>query len=61
MLGNAGGVHDLAARGVTAARYFEAMSQENVEIVRTAFDTFRAEGIDAALSFFSPDLVWYPD
>jgi ketosteroid isomerase-like protein len=36
------------------------MSKENVEIVRTAFDTFRAEGIDAALSFFSPDLVWYP-
>jgi ketosteroid isomerase-like protein len=36
------------------------MSQENAEIVRAAFDTFRAEGIDAALSFFSPDLVWYP-
>jgi ketosteroid isomerase-like protein len=36
------------------------MSQENVEIVRDAFQTFGAEGIDAALSFFSPDLVWYP-
>ena len=35
------------------------MSQENVEIVRHAFDTFGAEGIDAALSFFSPDVVWY--
>jgi ketosteroid isomerase-like protein len=36
------------------------MSQENVEIVRNAFQTFSAEGIDAALSFFSPDVVWYP-
>ncbi len=36
------------------------MSQENVEIVRDAFETFSAEGIDAALSFFSPDVVWYP-
>jgi ketosteroid isomerase-like protein len=31
------------------------MSQENVELVRSAFQTFGAEGIDAALSFFSPD------
>jgi ketosteroid isomerase-like protein len=31
-----------------------------VEVVRDAFQTFGAEGIDAALSFFSPDLVWYP-
>jgi ketosteroid isomerase-like protein len=36
------------------------MSEENVEIVRNAFQTFSAEGIDAALSFFSPELVWYP-
>jgi ketosteroid isomerase-like protein len=36
------------------------VSQDNVEIVRNAFHTFGAEGIDAALSFFSPDLVWYP-
>jgi ketosteroid isomerase-like protein len=36
------------------------MSQENVEIVRDAFQTFGTEGIDAALSFFSPDFVWYP-
>jgi ketosteroid isomerase-like protein len=36
------------------------VSQENVEIVRDAFQTFSAEGIDAALSFFSPDVVWYP-
>jgi ketosteroid isomerase-like protein len=37
------------------------VSRENVEIVRNAFDTFGAEGIDAALSFYSPDVVWYPD
>jgi ketosteroid isomerase-like protein len=36
------------------------MSQENVEIVRNAFQTFGAEGIDAALSFVLPDVVWYP-
>ena len=36
------------------------MSQENVEVVRDAFQTFSTEGIDAALSFFSPDVVWYP-
>jgi ketosteroid isomerase-like protein len=36
------------------------MSRENVEIVRNAFDTFSAEGIDGALSFCSPDVVWYP-
>jgi ketosteroid isomerase-like protein len=36
------------------------MSQENVEIARNAFQTFGSEGIDAALSFFSPDFVWYP-
>jgi ketosteroid isomerase-like protein len=36
------------------------MSQENVEIVRNAFQTFSAKGIDAALSGFSPDVVWYP-
>jgi len=36
------------------------VSQENVEIVRNAFQTFGAEGIGAALSFFSPDVVWYP-
>jgi ketosteroid isomerase-like protein len=35
------------------------MSQENVELVRTAFETFSAEDIDAALSFCSPDVVWY--
>jgi ketosteroid isomerase-like protein len=36
------------------------MSEENVELVRNAFHTFNAEGIDAALCFFSPDFVWYP-
>jgi ketosteroid isomerase-like protein len=36
------------------------MSQGNVQIVRNAFHTFGAEGIDAALAFFAPDVVWYP-
>ena len=31
-----------------------------MEIVRNAFQTFSAKGIDAALSCFSPDVVWYP-
>ena len=36
------------------------MSQGNVEIVRNAFQTLGTEGIDAALAFVSPDVVWYP-
>jgi ketosteroid isomerase-like protein len=36
------------------------MSHENLEIVRKAFGTFGAKGIDAALSCFSADVVWYP-
>jgi ketosteroid isomerase-like protein len=36
------------------------MPRGNVEIVRNAFDAFSAEGIDAALSFYSPAVVWYP-
>jgi ketosteroid isomerase-like protein len=36
------------------------MSRENVETVRNAFQTFSAQGIDAALSCFSPDVAWYP-
>jgi ketosteroid isomerase-like protein len=36
------------------------MSQENVEIVRDAFQAFTAAGVDAALSFVPPDVVWYP-
>jgi ketosteroid isomerase-like protein len=36
------------------------VSHENVEIVWNAFHTFGAEGIEAALSFASPDVVWYP-
>ena len=35
------------------------MSEENISVVRDAFDTFNGQGIDAALSFFSQDLVWY--
>jgi ketosteroid isomerase-like protein len=35
------------------------VSQQNVETVRNAFQTFSAEGIDAAVTFYSPDVVWY--
>jgi uncharacterized protein len=35
------------------------MSQDHVELVRSAFQSFSAEDIDAALSFCSPDVVWY--
>ena len=31
-----------------------------METVRNAFQTFSAKGIGAALSYFSPDVVWYP-
>ncbi len=36
------------------------MSQENITLVRGAFRTFNTKGIDAALSFFARDFVWYP-
>jgi ketosteroid isomerase-like protein len=36
------------------------MSQENVEIARNAFRSLGEKGIDVALSFVSPDVVWYP-
>ncbi|HEY2180218.1 MAG TPA: nuclear transport factor 2 family protein [Solirubrobacteraceae bacterium] len=35
------------------------MSQEEIRVVRDAFRTFNTQGIDAALSFFGHDLVWY--
>jgi ketosteroid isomerase-like protein len=35
------------------------MSQENVEIVRRAFDAFSVGGIEALLPFYPPDVVWY--
>jgi ketosteroid isomerase-like protein len=35
------------------------MSRENISVVRDAFRAFNTQGIDAALSFFSHDLVWY--
>ena len=36
------------------------MSQENVEVVRRTFDAFAGGGIEAALPFFTPDVVAYP-
>jgi ketosteroid isomerase-like protein len=35
------------------------VSQENATVVRDAFRAFNTHGIDAALSFFAEDLVWY--
>jgi ketosteroid isomerase-like protein len=35
------------------------MSQQNVELVRNAFQALSTEGIEAALSFFAPDVVWH--
>ena len=35
------------------------MSQENVEIVRQALQAYNAAGVDAAISYFAPDVVWY--
>jgi ketosteroid isomerase-like protein len=37
------------------------MSQENVEIVRKAFDAFARGGIDPALPFFHPGIEWTSD
>ena len=35
------------------------MSQENVEIVRAAADAFNRRDVDAWLTHFDPDIVWY--
>ena len=35
------------------------MSQQNVELVRNAFHALGTGGIEAALSFFATDVVWY--
>ena len=35
------------------------MSQENVEVVRQAFEVRDSEGVEAALHFFASDVVWY--
>ena len=36
------------------------MSQENVEIVRRIFDAYAGGGIEAALPFYTPDVVMHP-
>ena len=37
------------------------MSRENVEVVRRLADAFNGGGLDAALPFFDPELVWHED
>ncbi len=37
------------------------MSQENVEIVRHAFEAFARGGIEAMVQYATPDCVFYPD
>ena len=34
------------------------MSQENVEVVRRAFQAFADRGLDAMAEFWDPDIVW---
>ncbi len=36
------------------------MSQENVEVVKRAYDALSAGGIEASLAYFRPDVVAYP-
>jgi ketosteroid isomerase-like protein len=36
------------------------MSQANVELVRRAFEAANAGGVEAALAFYPPDVVFYP-
>jgi ketosteroid isomerase-like protein len=35
------------------------MSQENVEIVRTAFAAFGSRGLDDLLDFYDPEIEWW--
>jgi ketosteroid isomerase-like protein len=41
-----------------AARYWVAMSEENVELVRKSIDAFNRGDLDAWMGFLSPDVVW---
>jgi ketosteroid isomerase-like protein len=34
------------------------MSQENVEVVRSALEAFERGGLDATLAFYDPDVTW---
>lgn len=36
------------------------MSRENVDLVRRSFEAYANGGIEAALPFYSPDVVWDP-
>jgi|SRR5262245_8936116 len=36
------------------------MSEENVEVVRSAYKAFAEGGVEAAMPMFAPDLVMYP-
>ena len=36
------------------------MSQENVELVKRSFEAFSRGGIEAALSYFDPEVEWSP-
>jgi ketosteroid isomerase-like protein len=36
------------------------MSQENTELVRRAFEAANVGGVEAALAFYPPDVVFYP-
>jgi ketosteroid isomerase-like protein len=37
------------------------VSQENVEVVRRAFEAFARGGIEAMIEYAAPDCVFYPD
>ena len=37
------------------------MSQENVEVVRRAFEAFNASGLSAMADFWDPEIVWHTD
>jgi ketosteroid isomerase-like protein len=41
-----------------AARYWAGMSQENVEIVRTLFDTFARRDHEAAFAYYDAEIEW---
>jgi ketosteroid isomerase-like protein len=42
------------------AGYWVGMSQENVEVVRRAFENFNRRDLTAAVDAFAPDAEWVP-
>jgi ketosteroid isomerase-like protein len=47
-----------AGKRQSVARYWAAMSRENVELALRALEAFKRRDVDALVAFLGPDVVW---